>query len=108
MARTTAVNTLIFFQIFYLFNARYLKESALSREGLLGNPAVLLSVAGIVFLQMLFTSLPLLQKLFGTSAIPAGEWIRSISFTFSVFILVEIEKMIMHRLVKNNYNTHHA
>jgi len=100
MARTTAVNTLIFFQIFYLFNARYLKVSVLSREGLLGNPAVLLSVAGILFLQMLFTYLPLFQKLFGSAAIPAGDWIRLISFTFSVFVLVEIEKLIVRRLDK--------
>jgi magnesium-transporting ATPase (P-type) len=100
MARTTAVNTLIFFQIFYLFNARYLKVSVLSREGLLGNPAVLFSVAGIIFLQMLFTYLPLLQELFGTAAISTGDWIRLISFTFSVFVLVEIEKMIIRRLDK--------
>ncbi len=100
MARTTAVNTLIFFQIFYLFNARYLKVSVLSRSGLLGNPAVLLSVAGILFMQMLFTYMPLLQKVFGSAAIPAGDWIRLISFTFSVFVLVEIEKMIIRRLDK--------
>jgi magnesium-transporting ATPase (P-type) len=100
VARTTAVNTLIFFQIFYLFNARYLKASVLSREGLLGNPVVLLSVTGIIFLQILFTYLPLLQKLFGTAAIPAGDWIRLISFTFIVFVLVEIEKMIIRRLDK--------
>lgn len=101
MARTTAVNTLIFFQIFYLFNARYLKESALSREGLFGNPAVLLAVGGIATLQMLFTYLPVFNRVFGTAAIPAGDWIRLISFTFSIFILVEIEKMIIRRLEKN-------
>ena len=100
LARTTAVNTLIFFQIFYLFNARYLKTSVLSREGLTGNPAVLLSVAGILLLQILFTYLPLFQNVFGTAALPAGDWIRLISFTFSVFVLVEIEKYIIRRLEK--------
>ncbi|NNK97095.1 MAG: cation-transporting P-type ATPase [Desulfobacterales bacterium] len=104
MARTTAVNTLIFFQIFYLFNARYLKESVLSREGFLGNPAVLLAVTGIVILQLLFTYLPLFQKAFGTAAIPTGDWIRLISFTFTVFVLVEIEKTIMRRLDKKRLN----
>ena len=97
MARTTAVNTLIFFQIFYLFNARYLKASVFSREGLFGNKMVLYAVAGITFLQLLFTYLPLFQKVFGTQAIPAGDWIRLISFTFLVFILVEIEKVIVRR-----------
>jgi len=98
MARTTAVNTLIFFQIFYLFNARYLKKSVLSREGFSGNPAVLLAVAGITFMQLVFTYVPLFQNVFGTAAIPVGDWIRLIGFTFTVFVLVEIEKMIMRRL----------
>ena len=100
MARTTAVNTLIFFQIFYLFNARYLKASVFSREGLFGNKMVLYAVAGITFLQLLFTYLPLFQNVFGTQAIPAGDWIRLISFTFLVFILVEIEKVIVRRFDK--------
>ena len=100
MARTTAVNNLIFFQIFYLFNARYLKASVLSREGLFGNPAVLFAVAGIAILQLFFTYMPLFQKVFGTAAIPAGDWIRLISFTFMVFVMVEIEKVIMRRLDK--------
>jgi magnesium-transporting ATPase (P-type) len=98
MARTTAVNTLIFFQIFYLFNARYLKASAFSREALLGNRAVLFAVAGIASLQMLFTYLPLFQQVFGTAAIPLGDWFRLLCFTVSVFFLVEIEKAIMRWL----------
>lgn len=104
MARTTAVNTLIFFQIFYLFNARYLKESVLSREGLFGNPAVLLAVTGIVILQLLFTYATFFQKVFGTAAIPVGDWYRLIGFTFTVFVLVEIEKKIMRHLDKKRLN----
>ena len=98
MARTTAVNTLIFFQIFYLFNTRYLKATVLSREGLLGSPAVLIAVATIIGLQLLFTYLPLFQTVFGTAAIPLGDWLRIVGFTFVVFVLVEIEKYILRRL----------
>jgi magnesium-transporting ATPase (P-type) len=98
MARPTAVNTLIIFQIFYLFNARYLKAPVLTREGFTGNPAVLIAVATIIVLQLLFTYLPLFQSLFGTAAIPVGDWLRIIAFTFSVFVLVEIEKFIVRRL----------
>jgi len=98
MARTTAVNTLIFFQIFYLFNARFLKAPVLTREGFVGNPAVLIAVATIVLLQLLFTYLPLFQNLFGTAAIAPEDWLRIIAFTFSVFVLVEIEKYILRQL----------
>jgi magnesium-transporting ATPase (P-type) len=92
MVCTTAVNTLIFFQIFCLFKARYLKKSVLSWEGLFGNPRVLLAVAAIAILQVLFIYVPLLQNVFGTVAIPVGDWVRLISFTFTVFVWIEIEK----------------
>ncbi|KOR28364.1 hypothetical protein TI04_11155, partial [Achromatium sp. WMS2] len=95
VAQTTAVNTLIFFQIFYLFNARYLRQSVLSREGLFGNSAVLIAVLLIISLQIIFTYLPLFQEVFGTVGIPAADWGRLILFTFSIFILVEIEKYVV-------------
>jgi len=100
MARTTAVNTLIFLQIFYLFGVRYLRTSVLSRAGLLGNKAVLWAVGGIALLQVLFTYLPLFQSVFGTAAIPVGDWLRLLLFAPLVFILVEIEKKIMGRMEK--------
>jgi len=98
MARTTAVNTLIFFQIFYLFGARYQYTSVLSRAGLFGNKAVLYAVGLIILLQVLFTYLPLFQNVFGTAAIPLGDWARLLMFTPLVFILVEVEKRIIKRM----------
>lgn len=100
MARTTAVNTLIFFQIFYLFNSRYLKASVLAKHGLLGNKAVLVAIFSITILQILFTYFPLFQNIFGTASIPLGDWIRLFFLTISVFALVEIEKFILRRMEK--------
>lgn len=102
MARTTAVNSLIFFQIFYLFNARYMKSSVLSKEGLTGNKAILIAAAGIALLQLLFTYMPLLQSLFGTQGISSGDWLRLIVLTFSVFVLVEIEKIFVRKYDAKN------
>ena len=98
MARTAAVNTLIFFQIFYIFGARYQYTSVLSRKGLLGNRAVLYAVGSIIVLQMFFTYLPLFHDVFGTAGIPAGDWLRLLLFTPLVFVLVEVEKMIMQQI----------
>ena len=100
MARTTAVNTLIFFQIFYLFGARYQYTSVLSREGLLGNRTVLYAVGSIILLQMFFTYLPLFQDIFGTAGIPAGDCLRLLLFTPLVFVMVEVEKRIMQQIEK--------
>ena len=103
MARTTAVNTLIFFQIFYLFNSRFLKSSVLSKNGLLGNKAVLVASAAIVFLQVLFVNLPLFQNIFGTAQIPARDWIMLLFFTAAVFVLIETEKFIFKRIEKRKH-----
>ena len=101
MARTTAVNTLIFLQIFYLFGVRYLRTSVLSRAGLLGNKAVLWAVGAIAILQVFFTYLPLFHNVFGTAAIPIGDWLRLLLFAPLVFVLVEIEKKIMGHMEKS-------
>ncbi|MDX1775840.1 MAG: HAD-IC family P-type ATPase, partial [Desulfobulbales bacterium] len=100
MARTTAVNTLIFFQIFYLFGMRYQYVSVLSYQGLFGNRKVLYAVTAIISLQVCFTYLPLFQKVFATEAIPMGDWLRLLMFTPLVFILVEVEKRIRQKMEK--------
>lgn len=98
MARTTAVTTLIFFQIFYLFNSRYLKSSVLSRHGLFENKVVIWASLIIIVLQVLFVNFPLFQTVFGTQAIPASDWIMLLFFTAIVFILVETEKFIFKKM----------
>jgi hypothetical protein len=57
----------------------------------------------ITLLQLLFTYVPLFQNVFGTAAIPIGDWVRLISFTFIVFILVELEKMIVRHLDRKTH-----
>ena len=43
-ARTVAVNTLVMFEIFYLFNSRKIEISILNIQGLTGNRYALFSV----------------------------------------------------------------
>jgi magnesium-transporting ATPase (P-type) len=96
-ARTVAVNTLVIAEVFYLFNSRFLTAPALTREGLLGNPFVLMAIAVVVFFQLLFTYLPLMQRLFGTAAIGPGTWLRILAVGLCVFAAVELEKAWMRR-----------
>src|SRR5581483_5410037 len=55
VSRTVAVNAIVFFEVFYLFNTRSLTDSILNRQGLCGNPIVLLGIAAVVVFQVLFT-----------------------------------------------------
>jgi magnesium-transporting ATPase (P-type) len=99
-ARTVAVNTLVMFEVFYLFNARFLTKSALSFNGLFGNKYVLISVAAIIILQLMFTYTAPMQSLFATVSIGWDEWLRIVLVSVSVFVVVEIEKIFFRRFHK--------
>jgi magnesium-transporting ATPase (P-type) len=96
-ARTVAVNTLVMFEIFYLFNSRYTTAPVLNRAGLLGNRYVLYAVGLLLLFQLAFTYLPPMQTLFGTAAIDAGVWLRIVLVAASVLFIVELEKMLVRR-----------
>ncbi|WP_031432430.1 cation-transporting P-type ATPase [Methylomarinum vadi] len=94
-ARTVAVNTLVCFEMFYVFNSRYLHNSVLSPEGLFGNRLLWGAVILLGLFQLAFTYWQPMQVLFGTVAIDLHTWKMIISVSASVFILVELEKSII-------------
>jgi len=100
-ARTVAVNTLVMFEIFYLFNSRYITASVLNREGLTGNRYVLIAIGLLIFFQLGFTYLAPMQSLFGTAAIDLNIWLRILFVSSSVLFLVELEKYVVRHLGRN-------
>jgi magnesium-transporting ATPase (P-type) len=100
LARTVAVNTLVMFEIFYLFNSRYIHENVLNLNGFLGNKYALIAVAILIIFQLCFTYLVPMQALFGTAALDLEMWMRIILVSSSVLFLVELEKAII-RYVAN-------
>jgi len=96
-ARTVAVNTLVMFEIFYLFNSRYITAPVLNRAGLLGNRYVLFAVGILVLFQLAFTYLGPMQTLFGTASISPGIWGRIVLVASTVLVLVELEKAVVRR-----------
>ena len=96
-ARTIAVNAVVMCEIFYLFNSRSLLGPVLSREGLLGNPAVPLTIALCLVLQLLFTYAPPLQGVFGSESMSADEWLRVLLAGVTLFVVAELEKCLVRR-----------
>jgi magnesium-transporting ATPase (P-type) len=94
-ARTVTVNTLVMFEIFYLFNSRYLYHSVLNLHGLFGNRLVWLAIVLLIGFQMAFTYWQPMQVLFGTVDLDAHTWRMIVAVASSVFILVEIEKFFI-------------
>lgn len=95
LARTVAVNTLVMFEIFYLFNSRYIKANVLNLNGLLGNRYALIAVGVLIAFQVCFTYLGPMQTLFGTTGIDVMMWVRIVLVASSVLFLVELEKAVI-------------
>jgi len=99
-ARTVAVNTLVMFEIFYLFNSRYISDSVLSKEGLLGNRYALIATACLLLFQLAFTYFKPMQTLFGTTGLEWNTWLIITVTASTVLFLVEAEKGIVRKLSK--------
>lgn len=94
-ARTIAVNTLVMFEVFYLFNSRFLSAPSLTRSGLLGSRIALAAVASVICFQLSFTYLSPMQSVFDSHPLSMTAWMQVILVSASVFILVELEKWIL-------------
>ncbi|ATX82544.1 plasma-membrane calcium-translocating P-type ATPase/potassium and/or sodium efflux P-type ATPase,TIGR01523 [Mariprofundus ferrinatatus] len=100
VARSIAVNTLVMFEIFYLFNARYLLAPSLTREGIGGNRYVFYAIALLLLFQIAFTYAAPMQMMFGTADIGPDAWLRIVAVASSVLFLVELEKWLLRRFMQ--------
>ena len=56
----------------------------------------------LVLIQLLFTYMPVMQNLFGTTAIDISAWVRIVAFGILLFAAVEIEKYLIRKIRKKN------
>lgn len=94
-ARTMAVSAVVVAEMFYLLNSRHIVNTALSREGLLGNRHALVAIASCAVLQIAFVHAGWLQAVFGTTDLSVAEWGRVILAAALVFVVAEIEKAVV-------------
>ncbi len=92
-ARTVAVNVFVFGEMLYLFNCRSLTRPSWSR-GFFSNRLLFAGVAVMIGLQMLFTYLPGMNKLFGTTGLDGIAWAWILGSAVGIHVIVEIEKWI--------------
>jgi magnesium-transporting ATPase (P-type) len=91
VAQTVALNTLVFFEIFYLFNGRSLTEPAHS-VSVRSNPWLSVGIIACIASQLLIVYWSPLNDIFGTDAIELSDWIFAAVIASSVFFAIEIEK----------------
>ena len=97
LARTLAVNTLVFCQLFYLFNSRFLNESSLGFSRLMANKVAWLMACVLVLLQLVFVYAPFMHAWFGSASLPLGYWLIPLGIGLAVFLTVEAEKALLRR-----------
>ena len=93
LARTITVNSLVFAQLFYLFNSRKVHEPALGKD-FFDNPIVFVVSGILIVLQLGFTYIPFMNTLFGTRPMNFEYWIFPLILGLAVFSLVEAKKYI--------------
>ena len=96
-ARTTAVNTLIAMEIFYLFAVRFLHGRSLTLRGALGTRPVLIAIAAVLSLQALFTYAPFMEAFFNTAALSIRDLAYVAVTGVAVLLILEVEKSLLHR-----------
>jgi cation-transporting P-type ATPase F len=95
-ARTVAVNVVVFVEIFYLFNARSLTRSPF-QIGFLTNPWAIGGSILMVLLQLIFTYVPLMNRLFESAPMPAYLWLDVAAVGLAAFFVIEIEKWLRRK-----------
>lgn len=90
-ARTVAVAMFVVGEAFYLLNCRSLQRSFLA-VGFNSNPWIWVGIGVMMFLQLLFTYLPIMNSWFSSAPISAEAWVRVFGGGLLIFVLVGLEK----------------
>lgn len=99
-ARTVAVNTMVMIESLYLLSSRFFAQTIFHRDILKGIRPVLISIALVMLGQLLFTYLPLSQRIFAVSALTLQDWGLILLASSVVLIVVEADKAlsgVIHR-----------
>jgi Ca2+-transporting ATPase len=90
-ARTVAVAMFVVGEAFYLLNCRSLKRSCFT-IGLNSNPWIWVGIGLMMFLQLLFTYVPIMNEWFSSAKISFDAWLRVFACGALIFALVGLEK----------------
>lgn len=99
-AQTIALNTIVFFEIFYLFSSKSIYENVLRL--LFSNWVMVCGVILVILLQIFVTYHPFMNSVLSTAPLGVTDWLLIVLVSSIVFFVIEAEKTI-HR--KRNTGT---
>jgi Ca2+-transporting ATPase len=103
-ARTVAVAMFVVGEAFYLLNCRSLKRSCFA-VGMNSNSWIWIGISIMMFLQLLFTYVPIMNSWFSSAPISAQAWLRVFGGGLLIFALVGLEKHWRFRNRSHQSNT---
>ena len=101
IARTTALNVLVFTEIFYLVSVRQFTKSSLRLRAFFENKVMIMVIGLLILMQLGITYLPMLNQIFNTKPLDLWSWIMILGLSISIFIVVEIEKAVSRNRKSN-------
>lgn len=92
-ARSTALNTIVFFQFFHVLNSRSFDKSIFQMNPF-SNSFLFISLLLALIAQIAVLSHPFLQHIFHTTQLTPYTWLQTILTGATIVIAVEIDKLI--------------
>lgn len=92
-ATTMMVNTIVFSKIFYFFSIRTNDYGIKTLGGISKNAWGVIAL--MVGLQLILTYVPFMQTIFHVEGLNIIEWVAVMIFAILIFILAELDKLIM-------------
>ncbi|MGM0899299.1 MAG: cation-transporting P-type ATPase [Bacillota bacterium] len=96
--QTMTLQALVISQLFYMFNCRSERRFALNRD-FFSNKAAFVVSGILIVVQLSVTYVPFMNTLLGTEPIGLEYWIWPLLIGLSVFVIIELEKWIVHRVM---------
>ena len=92
LARAGAFNMLVFGEIAYALNCRYLDQTSFTMNQFTDNKWALIAIAVTACLQCFLTYTPVVQDVFSNANIDAEVWGIIMGLMVVVFVLIDLEK----------------
>jgi len=99
-ARSMAFTVLVMFQMVNALNSRSQRQSLLT-VGFTRNRFLMLAIGSSIILHLLILYVPPLAAVFHTEPLNLVDWAIIILISISIFVVVEVEKLIERRVAPN-------
>jgi calcium-translocating P-type ATPase len=94
-AQTIVLNTIVLFEVFYLFSSKSIYENVIGR--MFSNRIMLGGISLVLLLQLFITYSPLMNSVLRTAPLEIIDWMIILLVSSTVFFVIEAEKLVYRK-----------